>query len=170
MPVLQTARLLIREFMLRDAAFILELLNEPAFIEFIGDKGVRDLMGAERYLREGPLANYARHGFGLWLVALPDGTPLGMCGLLKRDFLDHPDLGFAFLAQHRSQGYAHEAASAVLRHAHTQLNLPTVHALTAFRNPESVKLLGKLGFTFVKFIEQPGYAEPSRLFVAKAAS
>jgi [ribosomal protein S5]-alanine N-acetyltransferase len=169
MPVLQTARLVIREFMLRDAAFILELLNEPAFIEFIGDKGVRDVVAAERYLREGPLASYA-HGFGLWLVALPDGTPLGMCGLLKRDFLDHPDLGFAFLARHRGHGYGHEAASAVLRHAHDQLNLPTLHAITAFRNPDSVKLLGKLGFSFVKFIERPGYAEPGRLFVAKAAS
>ena len=167
MPVLQTARLVIRELLLRDAAVILELLNEPAFIEFIGDKGVRDLAGAERYLREGPLASYARRGFGLWLVALPDDTPLGMCGLLKRDVLDHPDLGFAFLARHRGQGYGHEAAAAVLRHAHTRLNLPTVNAITAFRNPDSVKLLGKLGFTFVKFIEQPGYTEPSRLFVTK---
>ncbi len=168
MPVLQTARLLIREFMLRDAAFILELLNEPAFIEFIGDKGVRDLAGAETYLREGPLASYAKHGFGLWAVTLHDGTPLGSCGLLQRDFLPHPDLGYAFLARHHGQGYAHEAASAVLHHARDHLKLTTLHAITAFRNPASVKLLGKLGFDFVDFIQQPGYTDPSRLFVWKS--
>ena len=116
--ILATERLGIREFTFTDAAFVMELLNEPAFIEFIGDKGVRDIAGAEKYLREGPLASYARHGFGLWCVARrTDGLPFGSCGLLKRDFLDHPDLGYAFLARHHGQGYAHEAATAVLRHA-----------------------------------------------------
>lgn len=168
MPLLfHTDRLILREFTLADAAFILELLNEPAFIEFIGDKGVRDLAGAEKYLREGPLASYAKHGFGLWAVTLHDGTPLGSCGLLQRDSLAHPDLGYAFLARQHGQGYAHEAASAVLRHARENLQLMTLHAITAFRNPASVKLLGKLSFDFVDFIQQPGYAEPSRLFVSK---
>jgi RimJ/RimL family protein N-acetyltransferase len=164
--ILATDRLVLREFTLGDAAFIQELVNEPAFVHFIGDKGVRDLAGAEKYLRDGPLASYARHGFGLWCVTLKDGTPLGSCGLLQRDFLPHPDLGYAFLARHHGQGYAFEAASAVLRHARQQLGLTTIHAITAFRNPDSVKLLGKLGFDFVEFIQQPGYAEPSRLFVA----
>ncbi|MFZ5494090.1 MAG: GNAT family N-acetyltransferase [Verrucomicrobiota bacterium] len=167
--LLETDRLLIRELTPADAAFILELLNEPAFIQYIGDKGVRDLAGAEKYIREGPLASYAKHGFGLWCVMLPDHTPIGMCGLLKREFLDHPDLGFAFLARHRGQGYAHEAASAVLRHAREHLKLTTLHAITAFKNPDSVKLLGKLGFDFVEFIQQPGSTEPGRLFVAKPA-
>jgi RimJ/RimL family protein N-acetyltransferase len=90
--------------------------------------------------------------------------PLGSCGLLKRDFLDHPDLGYAFLARQHGQGYAREAATAVLRHAQEQ-NINTLHAITAFRNPASVRLLGKLGFDFVDFIQQPGYAEPSRLFI-----
>ncbi len=159
-----TTRLILREFTLADGAFIVELLNEPAFIEFIGDKGVRDLAGAEQYLRNGPLASYAKHGFGLWAVTLKDDTPLGMAGLLQRDFLPHPDLGYALLARHHGQGYAHEAASAVLRLAREKFGLTTLHALTAFRNPASVHLLGKLGFDFVDFIQQPGYAEPSRLF------
>lgn len=169
MPLLlPTDRLILREFTLADAAFIVELLNEPAFIEFIGDKGVRDLAGAEQYLRAGPLASYAKHGFGLWAVTLKDGTPLGMCGLLQRDFLPHPDVGYALLARFHGQGYAHEAATAVLRHARGHLGLTTLHALTAFKNPSSVHLLGKLGFDFVDFIQQPGYAEPSRLFSSKS--
>ncbi|MDQ5979611.1 MAG: hypothetical protein QG602_2586 [Verrucomicrobiota bacterium] len=168
MPVLETHRLILREFTLADAGFIVELLNEPAFIEFIGDKGVRDPAGAEQYLRNGPLANHAKHGFGLWCVTLKDGTPAGMCGLIKRDFLPHPDIGFAFLARFNGQGYGHESASAVLHHARSHLNLTTIHALTAFKNPASVRLLGKLGFDFVDFIQQPGYAEPSRLFSSKS--
>lgn len=165
MPSLATDRLFLREFTLADAAFIVELLNEPAFIEYIADKGVRDRAGAENYLRDGPRASYARHGFGLWCVTLKDGTPIGMCGLLKRDFLPHPDLGYAFLARYTGRGYAHEAASAVVRHARETLQLTTLHALTAFRNPDSVKLLGRLGFDFVDFIQQPGATEPSRLFI-----
>jgi RimJ/RimL family protein N-acetyltransferase len=167
MQPIATDRLLIREFTLADAAFILELLNEPGFIQYIGDKGVRDLAGAEAYLRDGPLAGYAMHGFWLWCVTLPDGTPLGSCGLLKRDFLDHPDLGYAFLARHGGQGYAHEAAVAVMRYAREQLRLTTIQAITAFRNPASVKLLTKLGFDFVEFFQQPGYTDPSRLFVCQ---
>lgn len=165
MAILATERLLIRELVATDAPFILELLNEPAFVHFIGDKGVRDPAGAENYLRTGPLASYAQHGFGLMAITLKDGTPVGLCGLLKRDFLPHPDLGYALLARYCGQGYAHEAASAVLRDARGRLGLSTIHAITAFRNPDSVKLLGKLGFDFVEFIQQPGYAEPSRLFV-----
>jgi [ribosomal protein S5]-alanine N-acetyltransferase len=166
MPILSTERLFIREFTPMDAAFVFELLNEPTFIEFIGDKGVRDLAGAETYLREGPLASYARHGFGLWCVVRgSDGLPLGSCGLLKRDFLTHPDLGYAFLSRHHGQGYALEAATAVLKYARHGLALKALHAITAFRNPASVRLLGKLGFDFVDFIQQPGYTEPSRLFI-----
>ena len=163
---IETDRLHIRELTLGDAAFILELLNEAAFIQFIGDKGVRDVPGAEKYLREGPLASYARHGFGLWAVTLKDGTPVGMCGLLQRDFLPHPDLGYALLARFNGLGYAREAASAVLHHARETLKITTIHALTAFRNPASVRLLGKLGFDFTEFIEQPGYTEPTRLFTS----
>lgn len=165
---LTTERLRLRHVTLADTALIVEMLNDPDFITYIGDKGVRDLAGAEKYLREGPLASYARHGFGLWAVTLPDGTPIGMCGLLQRAFLPHPDLGYAFLARHRGRGYAHEAAAAVLRHAREQLGLTTLHAITALRNPDSVKLLGRLGFDFVELMQQPGYAEPSRLFVWRA--
>jgi len=170
MVILETERLLVRELTLEDAGFILELLNEPAFIEFIGDKGVRDLLGAVKYLRDGPLANYAKHGVGLWCATLGNGTPIGSCGLLQRDFLSHPDIGYAFLAAYRGQGYAHEAAAAILRHAREPLGVKTLHAITAFRNPASVRLLTKLGFDFVQFFEQPGHTEPSRLFTYTSAT
>ena len=165
-PPIATGRLLIRDFSLADAPFVLELLNEPGFLEFIGDKGVRDLAGAERYLREGPLTSYAQHGFGLRCVTLKDdGTPIGSCGLLQRAFLRHPDIGYAFLGRFHGRGYALEAASAVLDQAGAQPELGTIHAITAVHNPASIRLLGKLGFVFVDFIQQPGYTGPSRLFV-----
>lgn len=163
--IVETDRLLVRALTLADAPFILELLNEPAFHQYIGDKGVRDVAGAEKYLREGPLAMYARHGFGLWLVVLKTtGEPLGMCGLLQRDYLPDPDLGFALLQRHTGRGYAHESAAAVLRHGQETLKLPRILAITAMENPPSVGLLQKLGFRFQKMTDLPGFAAPSRLF------
>lgn len=170
MPVLQTARLVLRDFTLADAAFILALLNEPAFQQFVGDKGVRDLAGAEKYLRDGPLASYARHGFGLWCVTRKDGTPIGSCGLLQRDFLEHPDLGYALLAAHTGRGYAHEAAVAVLQHARLALKLGPLLAITAPENPASIRLLGKLGFAFDRMDNFPGFAGPSRVFRAPSGA
>jgi ribosomal-protein-alanine N-acetyltransferase len=169
MTILETDRLVLRELTPADAAFILELLNEPAFITFIGDKGVRDFPGAVKYIRTGPMASSARNGFGLWRVALKaDDTPIGICGLLKRDTLDHPDLGYALLARHGGKGYAFEAASAVLIHGRTVLKLGSVLAVTAQENPASISLLQKLGFKFERMVDMPGYAEPSRLFTQLA--
>ena len=165
MIILETERLTLRELTPTDATFVLELLNEPAFLRYIGDKGVRDTFGAEKYIREGPQASYAKHGFGLWRVALKaDDTPIGMCGMLKRDTLENPDLGYSFLARHAGKGYAFETASAVLTHARTVLKLGPILAVTAQENPASIKLLQKLGFKFDVMINLPGYREPSRLF------
>lgn len=165
MLIIQTERLKIRELNLADAVFTLELLNEPAFHRYIGDRGIRDLAGAEKYLREGPMASYARHGFGLWLVARrDDGLPLGICGMLQRDYLPHPDLGFAFLKRYTGRGYAFESSAAVLAHARSTLNRDPILALTAPENPPSVRLLEKLGFRFDRMIQTPVHANPSRLF------
>jgi RimJ/RimL family protein N-acetyltransferase len=163
--IVETERLLVRELTLADAPFVLELLNEPAFHQYIGDKGVRDLAGAEKYLRDGPLAMYARHGFGLWLVVPKSGgEPVGISGLLQRDYLPGPDLGFALLARHTGRGYAYESAAAILRHARETLKLPRLLAITAAENPASVGLLQKLGFRFQGMTDLPGFAAPSRLF------
>ena len=118
LPEFETQRLILRRLDFDDAPFVLRLLNEPSFIENIGDKGVRSLEDARGYLREGPMAMYERYGFGLWHVARKaDGLGLGMCGLLRRDILPDVDIGYAYLPEAWGQGYAFEAAQATLRHA-----------------------------------------------------
>lgn len=134
-----------------DAAFVFDLVNEPSWLRYIGDKGVRTLDDARGYIENGPLKMYERMGFGLYLVELKEtGAPIGMCGLIKRDSLADVDIGFAFLPAYWSKGYAHESAAAVLEHGRTAIRLPRVVAITSTDNESSKKLLLKLGFEFVK--------------------
>src|SRR5687767_14637857 len=133
-PLFETERLSLRQFCLEDDAFVLELLNEPAFIQYIADKGVRNRADARAYLLSGPLASYEKHGFGLYCVELRNGIPIGMCGLIKRDSLADIDLGYAYLRRHWQQGYAYEAGLAVLNYGHEQLRLRRIIALTAIDN------------------------------------
>ncbi len=144
--MITTARLVLRQFELNDASFILELLNTPLFIRFIGDKRVRTEEDAQRYLSSGPIASYDRHGFGLYGVHLvQDPQLLGMCGLLKRESLDDPDIGFAFLPAHHGLGYAFESASAVMEHARRELGIRRIVAIMSPENERSERLLIKLG-------------------------
>lgn len=147
--VCETPRLLLRHFALTDAEFILHLLNEPSFIRYIADKGVRTLDDARTYLETGPLASYAAYGFGLNLIALKDsGVPIGMCGILKREHLPEPDLGYALLPEYWSRGYALEAALAIISHARQVIRLPRLLAVTDADNGSSIRLLEKSGFRF----------------------
>jgi len=149
MSLLETQRLIIRELNVDDAQFILTLLNEPSFLHYIGDKKVRNLDDARRYILDGPVASYERHGFGLFRVELKDShIPIGMCGLLKREELPDPDIGFAFLPDFWNRGYAFEAAAAVLNYARQRLKLDRVLAIVNPDNDASIKLLQKLGFKF----------------------
>ncbi len=149
MLLIDTERLTIRQFTLDDAAFTLGLLNQPSFLEFIGDRGVRDLDTAVRYITNGPLLSYQQHGYGLMVVTRkPDGLPAGICGLLKRATLEHPDIGYAFLPEFWGQGLAEEAARAVLRHAREGLGIGTIVAVVSPGNSASTRLLHKLGFAF----------------------
>jgi len=151
--VAETDRLQLRHFVFADAPFVLELVNDPSWIQFIGDRGIRTLAQAEAYLQNGPMASYAENGFGLYLVQRKvDDVRLGMCGLVKRPSLSHVDIGFAFLPQFTGQGYAFEAATAVLNHAHHDLNLSPIVAITAPDNHRSIKLLQKLGLHFQEMI------------------
>lgn len=144
---LTTARLRIRTLTAADAPFMLTLVNQASWLRFIGDRGVRSLEDAERYIADGPLAVHARHGFSLGLVTLKDtGAPIGVCGLIKRDSLPDPDLGFALLDAYAGQGLAFEAASAVLQDAFTRLGLARVLAIATPDNERSAALLRKLGF------------------------
>ena len=148
-PLATTARLTLTEFSLSDAAFIVRLLNDPDWIRYIGDRGVRSEDDARAYLERGPLAMYARSGFGLWRVARrDDGMPVGMCGLIKRDALQDVDGGFAFLPAYRGLGYAAEAAAATLALAAERYGLARVVAIVSPDNERSRRLLTKLGMTF----------------------
>jgi RimJ/RimL family protein N-acetyltransferase len=149
MKVLETERLLLRRVTVDDAPFILELLNEPSFLEFIGDKGVRSLDDARGYILNGPVASYDRFGFGLYLVILKsDAAPIGMCGLLKRDTLPDVDLGYALRPPWWGQGHAFEAAAAVLVHGRETFGLRRIVAITAPHNASSKRLLEKLGMRY----------------------
>ncbi len=152
--VLETDRLFLRRFNVDDAAFILRLLNDPLWLRFIGDKGVRTLDDARNYLCKGPLAMYEREGFGLYLTARKDdGAAIGMCGLIKRDSLDDVDIGFAFLPEFRAQGYALESASAMLAYGKGAFGLTRIVAIVSPDNERSARLLLKLGMTFEKSVK-----------------
>ncbi len=165
MKVLETQRLILRPITLDDAPFILRLLNDPGWMRFIGDRGVRDLDGARAYIAEKPMAMYQRAGFGMYLVELKaDGEPIGTCGLVRRDGLDDVDIGFAFMPKYRSQGYALEAATASLAHARDDLRLARVVAITTTDNVSSARLLEKLGLRFEKQVTVGDDPEELRLY------
>ena len=170
MIILETERLRLRHLTPdTDAEFILELLNDPSFIRYIGDKGVRNPDAARRYIVDGPVKSYDAHGFGLNLVELKrDATPIGICGVLKRDTLPDPDIGFAFLPAYWNQGYAFESALAVMKHAREVLGLSRVLAITTPDNESSAKLLGKIGFKFDRLIRLVEDADEVRLFASEA--
>jgi RimJ/RimL family protein N-acetyltransferase len=146
---LSTERLIIRKFTLTDDEFVVRLLNEKSFLHFIGDKGVRTCEDARNYLTNGPMASYAEHGFGLFLVSeKSSGNPVGMCGLLSRNDQEHPDIGFAFLADYQALGYGLESAAAVMKFGHSNLKIDTIVAFVNPDNDRSIRLLERLGLYF----------------------
>lgn len=163
--ILETERLVIRHLTPADGPFVLELLNTPGWLRYIGDRGVRTLPQAGAYLEDGPLRMYERYGYGLYCVELKAShEPIGMCGLLTRDFLDASDIGFAFFERYHGQGYALEAATAVLRYAAWELGMKRLVAITAIDNQRSARLLEKLGFRFEGMVINPGTKDTVRLF------
>lgn len=165
MNILETDRLMLCRLSIGDAAFILELLNDAAFLQYIGDKGVRNLDDAREYILNGPINSYERHGFGLYLTKLKDGgVPIGICGLLKRESLEDADIGFAFLPQFRRKGYGFESASAVLEYGRTVQGLNRIVAVTSPDNYASIILLKKLGLRFEKMVRLSDDDRESKLF------
>ncbi len=156
-PIIETPRLRLRELHEGDAAFILALLNDPDFLRHIGDRGVHDHDDALRYIATGPRASYASHGWGLWAVERrEDGALIGMCGLVRREVLPGPDLGYAYLPAWRGRGYALEAAAATLDFAFARAGLDRVLAIVTPANTGSVRLLEKLGMLRERLLELDG--------------
>jgi [ribosomal protein S5]-alanine N-acetyltransferase len=171
MIVCQTARLRLRHLVDSDAPFILALLNEPDFIRNIGDREVRTLEDARRYIQHGPMVSYSQHGFGLWLVEMLDGgDPIGICGLLKRDYLQDVDVGFALREGYRGHGFAFEAAAAALRHGREDLGISRIVAITSPDNHASMKVLRKLGLEFERTLRIPDQTRDTRLFTPAVRS
>jgi len=166
MSVIETERLILRKLSTDDAKFILDLLNQPSFIHFIGDRGVRNLEDARQYILKGAVTSYERFGFGLYLTLLKeDQVPIGICGLVKRDTFKDADIGFAFLPQYWAMGYAFESASAVLAYATNVLGLKQVLGITTPDNQRSIHVLEKIGLKFEKMVRLPKDDVELKLFV-----
>jgi len=167
--VLETERLVLRRLSTDDAEFVLELLNEPSFRRYIGDRGVRNLAEAAQYILNRLVASYERNGFGLYLVELKEGgIPIGISGLVKRDTLPDADIGFAFLPAYWSKGYAVESAAAVMNYAREVLGLTRIVAITSLDNEASAKVLGKIGLRYERLIRLSEDAEEVKLFTPGA--
>lgn len=144
--ILETERLQLRELTTADTAFIIELLNSPGWLEYIGDRNVHNEEQAIAYLENGPIKSYGLNGYGLFMVMLKeDQTPIGMCGIINRGILENPDIGFALLPEYAGKGYAFEMADATLKYAKETLKLPKILAIVLPTNPHSIRLLEKIG-------------------------
>lgn len=165
MNILETKRLTLSEQTENDAAFILKLMNTPRWLKYIGDRGIRTIEDAQKYIANGAMKSYKQHGFGFYLTRLKDGNlPVGICGVVKRDGLEHVDIGFAFLPEYEGKGYGFEAALAVMEYAKNILKLGVIVAITTKDNVASIKLLNKIGLRFKEFVTMPGDDEELMLF------
>jgi len=165
MNVIETERLLLRKATLQDAAFILELVNDAAFVRNIGDRGVRTIADAEKYIQIRMIEPYERLGYGMYIVELKgEAIPIGICGLVKRDTLPDTDIGFAFLPQYWSKGYAIESARAVLTHAKNDVGLKRILGITSPTNEASIRILEELGLKFVRMVITSADGPESKLF------
>jgi RimJ/RimL family protein N-acetyltransferase len=168
LTVIETQRLVLRRLGTDDAEFILDLLNQPSFLRYIGDKEVRNNEDAIRYIQTGPVASYERFGFGLYLVELKEtGVSIGICGLLKRDSLPDVDIGFAFLPSYWSRGYGLESAAAVMTYGREALGLRRIVAITSPDNDASIRLLEKIGLRFERLIKLSADQPEVSLFGSK---
>lgn len=162
---IETERLLLSRLSLDDAGLMLAIWNDPVFIRFVGDRGIRTFDDARLAMQEGVFRLYAEHGFGPYRMSLKSaGAAVGICGLFRRDGLADTDIGFSTLPQYCGRGYGFEAASAVVEHARIDVRLTRLTALVSPQNVASVRLIEKLGMMFEKMIRIPGDAADVRLY------
>jgi len=165
---LKSERLILSEFTKNDASFFYQLVNEPAWKQYIGDKNVHTILDAEKYLENNIIPSYKKFGFGFYVVTLKeDNTSIGMCGLIKRDWMDYVEIGFAFLAQYRGKGYAIESSIATKKYAKEKLAISQIAAITDIDNEKSGNLLNRLGLEFDRLISYPGENKKCKLYLEK---
>ncbi|MBT3675137.1 MAG: GNAT family N-acetyltransferase [Candidatus Marinimicrobia bacterium] len=164
MVKIETERLTLSELETKDAPFVFELYNDPDFIKYIGDRGIGSISDGEKFIETGPRTSYAEHGHGLYLVQLKDETSIGICGILKRDNLDDPDIGFAMLPAFRKNGYTFEAAQAAIDDGRNRLGLQRIVAIASPDNNASIRLLEKMGMRFIKKINNQNSDEICHLY------
>lgn len=170
-PVLETERLALRWLTTQDAGFIQELVNQPSWLANIGERNVRSREDGLGYIVNGPRASYAKHGFGLWcVVRKEDGIPIGLCGLLQRDYLEHPDIGFAYLERFQGMGYGMEAARATWEYARAEFGTPRLMATVVPGNAGSIRILEKLGLVSLGPFKAPGDETALILYGTEAPS
>ncbi|NER15472.1 GNAT family N-acetyltransferase [Leptobacterium flavescens] len=166
MIVIETERLYLRELERNDHDFLLRLMNSPGWLKFIGDRGVKTPEDAINYIEERFLKSYQTFGYGLYLMeAKADKTALGICGLVKREHLEYPDIGFALMPEFEGNGFALEAAQATMKYAKKELKLEKIAAITDQENERSIHLLKKLEMEFDKMIPSPGEDSKIMLFI-----
>ena len=164
--LLETDRLVLREIIANDAGFMYKLMNDPAWLQFIGDRKIDSVKAAADYISNKIRPSYAEFGFGFYLVSLKENdTPIGVCGLVKRPALEHVDVGFAFLPEFRSKGYGYESAMGIMKYANETLGIDYIVAITDLDNIRSINLLKKLGLRFEKIMQLDGEDKQCRLFV-----
>jgi RimJ/RimL family protein N-acetyltransferase len=165
---LESERLILSEFSKNDAPFFFELVNDPAWIQYIGDRNINTTEDAEKYLEEKIIPSYQEFGFGFYIVRLKkEKTPIGMCGLIKRDWMKYVDIGYAFLPGFRGKGYALEAGKATMKYAKETLQISKLAAITDVNNSKSSNLLERLGLEFDRLITYPNETEKSKLYLEK---
>jgi ribosomal-protein-alanine N-acetyltransferase len=166
--IIESERLILSEFTKNDASFFYKLVNDPAWKQYIGDRNVNTILGAEKYLEENIIPSYDKFGFGFYIVKLKeDNTSIGMCGLIKRDWMDYVEIGYAFLAEYRRKGYAIESSIATKKYAKEKLHIIQLAAITDVDNVKSGVLLNRLGLEFTKLISYPGQNKKCRLYLEK---
>jgi ribosomal-protein-alanine N-acetyltransferase len=163
--ILRTKRLILREAELSDSKFFFDLLNTEKWLKYIGDRGIKTLDDAEKYINDKLIKSYRTNGFGLFVYELKDShLPIGICGFIKRDYLDSVDIGFALLPKYERQGYTFEISDAVMKFGRRTLGLNKVFAITTKDNVASQELLKKLGFNFKSYINEPETNEKLSLY------
>lgn len=166
--LISSNRLHLSEFSLKDASFFFELVNDPDWIKYIGDRNIKTISDSESYLIDKIIPNYKQFGFGFYVVRLKESNlPIGMCGLIKRDWMSYVEIGYAFLNKHRGKGYAIEASIATKKYAKEEIGISKIAALTDVDNEKSGNLLNRLGLEFERLISYPGEQKKCKLYLEK---